>query len=453
MSWDDVVAERDRLAGAVSGRTELPLLGMTWGTDGTWSARAWGRSAPFVYDRVEIPVVRVAGPDGLAMSFHPQERSAPAPVPAQEATVSVWGERAQEDIARTRVGIIGLGSVGSIVAEALSRVGFSDLVLLDFDHIKVRNLDRTMHATRDDVISETKKVDVAARAITDSHTAAHMTVQPIPATFLSVAGVLAALDCDVLISCVDRPWPRWILNGLAYAHLVPVVDGGILAAVTSAGRPIHMDWRIHTVGPGRACLVCLGALLRSDVGLDRDGLLDDPDYIANLPPSERERYSRRNVFPFSLAVAAPRGAPSRRHDRGEQPRLRHRPAALSGIPRKDGRRGDEEMRAWLRVRGNDSVGHHIGRAVRLRAGSSGRLTSGHAWVACRGLRSVLISNHHLESTGNRGPSWLGGAKSRSMASCHKRNVVKWPCRSVRSDDARIRQSSCGFPDRGEPAGD
>jgi hypothetical protein len=103
---------------------------------------------------------------------------------------------------------------------------------------------------------------------------------------------------------VDRPWPRWVLNGLAYAHLVPVVDGGIFAAVTPAGRPLHIDWRIHTVGPGRACLVCLGALLRSDVGLDRDGLLDDPDYIANLPPSERERYSRRNVFPFSLAVAA-----------------------------------------------------------------------------------------------------------------------------------------------------
>ena len=304
MSWDDVVAERDRLAGAVSGRTELPLLGMTWGTDGTWSARAWGRSAPFVYDCVEIPVVRVVGPDGLAMSFHPQERPAPAPVPAQEATVSVWGERAQKDIARTRVGIIGLGSVGSIVAEALSRVGFSYVVLLDFDHIKIRNLDRTMHATRDDALSETKKVNVAARAIADSHTAADMTVQQIPETLLSEAGVLAALDCDVLISCVDRPWPRWILNGLAYAHLVPVVDGGIFAAVTPAGTPLHIDWRIHTVGPGRACLVCLGALLRSDVGLDRDGLLDDPDYIANLPPSERERYSRRNVFPFSLAVAA-----------------------------------------------------------------------------------------------------------------------------------------------------
>lgn len=142
------------------------------------------------------------------------------------ATISVWGEYAQNDIARTRVGIIGLGSAGIIVAEALSRVGFSDLLLLDFDHIKIRNLDRTMHATHKDAESETKKVHVAGRGIADSHTAADVTVRAIPDTFLSEAGVLAALDCDVLVSCVDRPWPGWILNGLAYAHLVPVVDGG-----------------------------------------------------------------------------------------------------------------------------------------------------------------------------------------------------------------------------------
>ncbi len=304
MSIDDVIAERDRLAGAVAGRTARPLLGMTWGTDGTWSARAWGRSQPFSYERVDIPVVRVVGVDRLRLSFHPEQRPAPAAVPAQEATVSVWGAAAQNDIARARVGIIGLGSVGSIVAEALSRVGFADLVMLDFDHIKIRNLDRTMHATRNDAETETTKVHVAARGIADSHTATNMALQAIPETLLSEPGVLAALDCDALVSCVDRPWPRWVLNAAAYAHLIPVVDGGIFAAVTPTGRPLHIDWRIHTVGPGRRCLVCLGALLRSDVGLDRDGLLDDPDYVANLPPSERERYSRRNVFPFSLAVAA-----------------------------------------------------------------------------------------------------------------------------------------------------
>ncbi len=38
MSREDVVAERDRLASAVAGRTGLPLVGLTRGTDGAWSA-------------------------------------------------------------------------------------------------------------------------------------------------------------------------------------------------------------------------------------------------------------------------------------------------------------------------------------------------------------------------------------------------------------------------------
>src|SRR5262245_25173645 len=58
MSHNDTVAERDRLASAVAGRTGLPLLGLTWGTDGAWSARMWARTAPFQYKRLDVAVVR-----------------------------------------------------------------------------------------------------------------------------------------------------------------------------------------------------------------------------------------------------------------------------------------------------------------------------------------------------------------------------------------------------------
>lgn len=304
LSRDDDTAERDRLASAAAGRTGLPLVGLTWGTDGTWSARFWGRTAPFTYERIDAATVRVVGAEQLRLSFHPALRPEPAVRPSQQATISVWGTPAQADIARARVGIVGLGSVGSLVAEALSRTGISDLVLIDHDRVEERNLDRTLHATSQDAHRHTHKVTVAKRAMARSHTAADLSVCALPISLFTPKATAAALDCDVLMCCVDRPWPRWLLNTIAYAHLIPVIDGGILARVTPDGRPLHVDWRIHTIGPGRACLLCLGALRRSDAALDRDGLLDDPDYLRGLSLEERERYNRRNVFPFSLSVAA-----------------------------------------------------------------------------------------------------------------------------------------------------
>ena len=300
MSCDDIVAERDRIAGPVAGKTGLPLVGLTRGVDGAWSGRIWLRDAPREYEQRPAGTVRVVGSQ-LSITYHP---TAPAVIPthSQEATLSVWGKDAQEKLVRSRVGIVGLGSVGSLVSEALSRLGLVDLTYIDFDKIEERNLDRTSGATVADI--GRLKVYVAADAAAHSSTASKLNLLSIPKSILVPEGLAAALDCDVLICCVDRPWPRHLLNVLAYSHLIPVIDGGIFSAVKPDGAPLHVAWSIHTIGPDHACLVCLNALLRSDVGLDRDGLLDDPDYIEGLSEEEKAKYTRRNVFPFSMSVAA-----------------------------------------------------------------------------------------------------------------------------------------------------
>ena len=300
MSDDDIVAERDRIASAAAGRTRLPLVGLTRGTDGAWGGRLWFRKARFRYQRRWARTVRVVG-SRLAITYQPDEPPANA-TEMQEATLSVWGQAAQENLVRARVGIVGLGSVGSLVAESLSRVGLKDMTFIDHDKIEPRNLDRTLGASITDI--KLPKVQVAARTTRLSSTSESLNLHEVPSSLLKQNGLSAALDCDVLICCVDRPWPRFLLNTLAYSHLIPVIDGGILATVNASGRPQHVAWSIHTVGPGHACMVCLGALRRSDVALDRDGKLDDPDYVEGLSEEDKAAFSRRNVFPFSMSVAA-----------------------------------------------------------------------------------------------------------------------------------------------------
>lgn len=301
MSDDDVFAEQTRLGGPAAGRTGLPVLGLTRATDGAWSARIWVRVGRGRYERRDCTSVRVVG-RRLRTTFHPRLAPLQGALPAQVATASVWGDEAQADIARTHVGIVGLGSVGSIVGESLARMGVARITLIDHDVIEERNLDRTLGATRSDL--GRFKVDVSKRQLDASSTASRPDIQTVAASVLTPAGLEAILACDVLISCVDRPWPRFLLNAVSYAHLIPVIDGGIIAQVDAHGRLLHVTWSVHTVGPSRKCLYCLGAQRRSDVSLDREGLLDDPEYIKGLSKAEREQHARRNVFAFSLSVAS-----------------------------------------------------------------------------------------------------------------------------------------------------
>lgn len=298
MSADDIGAEL-RMAGAVEALINLPLLGMTVGNDGTWSARMWERTGRKRYERRWCRSVRVLG-EVLQVSFADRLVRPPRWREELKRTVTVWGEGAHGTLARLRVGIVGLGSVGSMVAESLARMGVERFVLIDFDEVQRHNLDRLLGATRRDLGK--LKVDVATRQIRRASTAERVSVRRVAAAVTEEKGYRAALDCDVLFSCVDRPWPRQILEHLAYAHLIPVIDGGIQVRF-KRGSFSGADWQVQTVGPGRPCLGCLGAYDRGDAATEREGKLDDPSYMSGLPVDHRFKRNE-NVFPFSTNLAS-----------------------------------------------------------------------------------------------------------------------------------------------------
>lgn len=298
MSDDDVRAET-RMARPVHSVTGLPLVGLTVGSDGTWSARAWEHTGDGKFERRWCESVRVVGE---RLSTHFADFLVPAPTYRNlfKRTITVWGETNHHHMARLRIGSVGLGSVGSLVAEGLARMGMTRLSLIDFDHVKPHNLDRLLGANEDDVGK--LKVEVAERQVAAAATASSVDLRVIPYSLVEEQGYHAALDCDVLISCVDRPRARSILNHFAYAHLIPVIDGGIDVRFKD-GSFSGVDWQVQTVGPGRACLECIGQFVPADVETERAGLLDDPTYLRGLPDNHRLKRNE-NVFPFSMNAAS-----------------------------------------------------------------------------------------------------------------------------------------------------
>ena len=299
LSHADILAERDIVAYQVQG-TKRPLVGLTIGSDGYWSARFWSRIGDQMVlqwcDKVRVPR-RPRYQIDRKPSFDPRKNQRPM----LQRTVETWGVGFQKGIEELRIGIVGLGSVGAIVAEAMARIGVSRLTLVDPDRLELHNLDRFIYG-RSDRIGELK-VELVKRECLKNATRKNIDIRAVPHGIECVESYRHALDCDLLLSCVDRPVPRDVLNYVAISNVIPVIDAGIAVDLDPKNQLFESArWRAHIVLPGNACLRCTGQYTSSDVVAELDGSLDDPSYIQNLPENQRPR--DQNVFPFSLGCAS-----------------------------------------------------------------------------------------------------------------------------------------------------
>lgn len=297
MSSADIEAEHDVIA-YPAGATELPLLGMTIGKDGYWSARFWIRNGKRM-DKEWCTKVRILEQKNYRLQFN--DNLAP-PKPRKDIlrrTYDTWGSKVQNDISRLKICIVGVGSVGCIVAEAMARIGVGEITLIDPDVVEKHNLDRLLYGTMNDIGKY--KVALAEEAIRLHSTASDVSVVSLPVSIHTWSAYKAALDCDVIFSCVDRPVARDVLNFIAQAHLIPVIDGGIAVETDNVDELFSAHWRAHVITPYHQCMRCNKQYDTSMVMMELDGSLDDPVYITTLPTEDRD--NNQNVFPFSLSLA------------------------------------------------------------------------------------------------------------------------------------------------------
>ena len=301
MSGPDKDAESS-FANLVREMTGMPLVGMTIaGGDGSWSGRHWDHGLGDHVQTTECDNVRVLG-DRLVITWNNATTAIPIHS-SQKTSASCWGPKLHNDLVRRKVLVVGVGSVGLDIALRLAATGFVELGLMDFDTIEYGNLDRLIGVTATDAWLHRSKVEVARRLVMENSTATSPRVVALESSICESEGLKAALDFDIVICCVDRPWPRAVLNTMAYSSLIPVIDGGIAVDVfPDDGGMRNATWRSHVVRPGRPCMSCNGQLDLGSVAADVQGLLDDPTYIAGTPLQPRN--TGQNVALLSMSAAA-----------------------------------------------------------------------------------------------------------------------------------------------------
>lgn len=74
----------------------------------------------------------------------------------------LYGEQGLQIFQQSHIAVIGIGGVGSWVAEALARTGIGKITLIDLDEVCVSNINRQIHAT-DNTIGNSKTTAMAER--------------------------------------------------------------------------------------------------------------------------------------------------------------------------------------------------------------------------------------------------------------------------------------------------
>lgn len=157
---------------------------------------------------------------------------------------------------RLSAAVIGVSGTGSIVAETLARLGFGEVILIDYDHIEVKNLNRILNSTLADAKAGRPKVEMFADAINRLRETPF--ARPINESIETREAVLAAAGADVIFSCVDTLQARMVADLIATSFLIPLFDVGVKipTRIDSYGDRDIADvaGRIDYVKPGGSSL-------------------------------------------------------------------------------------------------------------------------------------------------------------------------------------------------------
>ena len=136
------------------------------------------------------------------------------------------GNNGQYKIMHSHVLIIGMGALGTHLAESLVRAGVSEITIVDRDYIEFSNLQRQTLFTEIDAKEALPKVIAAENKLTEirSDLKVHAHIAHVDRQFLEHYGTKVSLILDA----TDNFETRQLINDFAFQQNIPWIYGGVV---------------------------------------------------------------------------------------------------------------------------------------------------------------------------------------------------------------------------------
>eukprot|EP00127_Corallochytrium_limacisporum_P005699 Clim_evm78s210 gene=Clim_evmTU78s210 len=162
--------------------------------------------------------------------------------------------------------LVGVGGVGAVAAEMLTRSGIGKLILYDYDSVELANMNRMFYTPQQCGMS---KVDAAIETLSMINPDTELVGRHCNVTSVRsqetleediLRGSLDGSKIQLLLSCVDTYEARVTLNHLATTHCIEWIESGVGENAVSS--------HVQFMEPGlSACYMCIPPLL---VSLEED---------------------------------------------------------------------------------------------------------------------------------------------------------------------------------------
>ena len=165
------------------------------------------------------------------------------------------------------ISIIGVGGLGSVVAEHLIHMGFHEINLIDPDVLEMSNLNRVVGAYYEDAEQKRAKVDVVKRHLTRINPKATIIAYKKDVHEQEVESTLALSDW--LIVATDNHSSRLKAQELSVRYFVPLLSLGVNITVKE-NKIEDMSGEVITARVGDSlCLQCLNRISPIKVASER----------------------------------------------------------------------------------------------------------------------------------------------------------------------------------------